>query len=202
MSIIGLGLISLLPTDVLTNVFIIITIYILLNVAYCLHLKKYAILDVFIIAIGFVMRVIAGGTATSIWVTHWIVLMTFLLSLFLSFAKRRDDVILFSETGMQPRKNTNRYNLDFINQALTIVGSITMVCYIMYTVSPEVIERMGTKYLYLTSLFVLAGIIRYMQLTIVDDKSGSPTKILIKDRFIQLCIIGWAVAFFIILYVI
>ena len=75
-----------------------------------------------------------------------------------------------------------------------------MVCYIMYTVSPEVVDRMGSNYIYLTSIFVLAGIIRYLQLTIVDVKSGSPTKVLMNDRFIQLCILGWGICFAIITY--
>lgn len=87
-----------------------------------------------------------------------------------------------------------------MNQAITILASITMVCYIMYTVSGEVIERMGTSYLYVTSIFVLAGIIRYLQLTIVDIKSGSPTKVLMKDRFIQLSIVCWVLAFGILIY--
>lgn len=76
-----------------------------------------------------------------------------------------------------------------------------MVCYIMYTVSDEVIERMNTSYLYVTSIFVLAGLIRYLQITIVDVKSGSPTKVLMKDHFIQCCIAGWLITFFLILYV-
>ena len=87
-----------------------------------------------------------------------------------------------------------------MNQAISIVASITMVCYIMYTVSEEVIARMQTSYLYVTSIFVLAGIMRYLQLTIVDVKSGSPTKVLMHDRFIQLCIVGWMLVFFMILY--
>jgi len=88
-----------------------------------------------------------------------------------------------------------------MNQAMTIVATLTMVCYIMYTISDSVIERIGNQYLYITSIFVLAGIIRYLQIAIVDVKSGSPTKILLKDRFIQLCIAGWLIAFAIILYV-
>ncbi len=178
----------------------VLAIYYILNLAYCIKLKQVALVDVFIIAIGFVLRVLAGGFATGIWTSHWIVLMTFLLALFLAFAKRRDDVVIYEETGVKVRKSVNRYNLEFMNQAITILASITMVCYIMYTVSGEVIERMGTSYLYVTSIFVLAGIIRYLQLTIVDIKSGSPTKVLMKDRFIQLSIVCWVLAFGILIY--
>ena len=174
--------------------------YIMLNVAYCVKLKQIAIVDIFIIATGFVLRIFAGGFATGINLSHWIILMTFLLALFLAFAKRRDDVVIYEDTGVLARKNVNRYNLDFMNQAITIVASITMVCYILYTVSPEVIERFDSPYVYVTSVFVLAGIIRYLQLTIVDVRSGSPTKVLMKDLFVQICIAGWLGMFFVIIY--
>ena len=178
----------------------VITFYILMNIAYCVKLKQMAIVDVFIIATGFVLRIIAGGFATGIHLSQWIVLMTFLLALFLAFAKRRDDVVIYEDTGVLTRKNVSRYNLAFMNQAIGIVASITMVCYIMYTVSPEVTERFHSHYVYITSIFVLAGIIRYLQVTLVDVRSGSPTKILLKDRFIQACIIGWVMTFFFVLY--
>ncbi len=178
----------------------IICLYIIINIAYCIYLKRKPIVDVFTIAVGFVLRVLIGGLATGIWISHWIVLMTFLLALFLAFAKRRDDVIIYENSGIKARKNVDRYNTSFMNQAIGIVASITMVCYIMYTVSPEVIDRFGNPYIYLTSIFVLAGIIRYLQKTLVDEKSGSPTKVLLKDRFIQAVIVGWILSFAILLY--
>ena len=134
--------------------------------AYCLFLKQHAIIDVCIVAFGFVLRILAGGIATDIRLSKWIVLMTFLLMLFLSFAKRRDDVLRMNETGEAPRKNTIRYNLTFINQAITITASVTLVCYIMYTVSPETIANFHTENLYLTSVFVLLGLLRYIQLAV------------------------------------
>ncbi|GHT06633.1 decaprenyl-phosphate phosphoribosyltransferase [Bacteroidia bacterium] len=180
----------------------LILFYYGMNMAYCLILKRYPIVDVMVISIGFVLRVLAGGFATGIYLSEWIILMTFLLALFLAFAKRRDDVVLYQNTGIQPRKNTHRYNLDFINQVMTVVSAITIMAYIMYTVSPDVTQRFNSQYVYLTSVFVLAGIIRYLQVTIVDLKSGDPTKILMCDRFIQLCIIGWILSFFIIIYIV
>lgn len=152
------------------------------------------------ISIGFVLRVLAGGVVTGIWISPWIILMTFLLALFLSFAKRRDDVLIYERTGDKMRLNIARYNWEFINMAITLVGVIVVVCYIMYTVSPEVIERMGTSNLYLTTIWVLAGILRYLQLTVVDKNSGSPTKILIHDRFIHVCIVGWVLSFGVLIY--
>lgn len=178
----------------------VVCFYILMNIAYCVKLKQIAIVDVFIIAIGFVLRIMAGGFATGIHLSHWIVLMTFLLALFLAFAKRRDDVVMYEDSGVKMRKNVNRYNLAFMNQLIAVVACLTMMCYIMYTVSPEVVSRFGSSFIYLTSIFVLAGIIRYLQLTIVDVKSGSPTKVLMKDKFVQFCILGWILSFAILIY--
>ena len=129
------------------------------------------------------------------------VLMTFLLTLFLSLAKRRDDVLRMNETGEAPRENTIRYNLTFINQAITITASVTMVCYIMYTVSPEVVSRFGSDLLYLTTVFVVLGLLRYIQITVVDQKSGDPTRVMFRDRFIQLVVAAWALTFMFLIYV-
>jgi 4-hydroxybenzoate polyprenyltransferase len=178
----------------------ILAFYYLMNLAYCIRLKQQAIVDVFIIALGFVLRILMGGVATGIYISHWIILMTFLLALFLAFAKRRDDVAMFEASGVKARKNIDRYNLDFMNQAISVVASITMVCYIMYTVSEDVVMRLGSRYVYVTSVFVLAGIIRYLQVAIVDVKSGSPTKVLMKDRFVQASVLGWLLTFALILY--
>lgn len=178
----------------------VLLFYYAMNIAYCTKLKNFAIIDVCVVAFGFVLRILAGGVSTSITLSKWIVLMTFLLTLFLSFAKRRDDVIRMNETGKAPRKNTNRYNITFINQAITITAAITLVCYIMYTVSPEVVNRFHSDYLYLTSIFVLVGLLRYIQLAIVDEKTGDPTKILLKDRFTQAVVVGWIIVFGIIIY--
>lgn len=179
----------------------VLLFYYILNICYCAKLKQYAIVDVCIVAFGFVLRVLAGGFATDITLSKWLVLMTFLLTLFLSFAKRRDDVLRMNETGEPPRKNTIRYNLTFINQAITITASVTLVCYIMYTVSPEVVARLGSDLLYLTSVFVLLGLLRYMQITVVDKKSGDPTKIMLRDRFTQLVVMLWALTFLILIYI-
>jgi len=182
------------------NVLILILSYYALNILYAKILKNIPIIDVFIVAFGFVLRLFVGGACTNIWISHWIVLMTFLLALFLSFAKRRDDMVIFNSTGEETGHNVNSYSFEFVNETISILASITMVCYIMYTVSEEVIARMNSSYLYITSIFVLAGIVRYLQITIVDMKSGSPTKVLMKDKFLHMCIVGWMITFFLIIY--
>lgn len=183
-----------------TGTVAIVVIYYVMNIAYCFGLKHIAIIDTFIISTGFVIRVLAGGISTGTWVSQWIILMTFLLALFLAFAKRRDDVVIFNNCGKKMRKNITRYNLEFLNNAISIIAAMTMICYIMWTMSQAVIERLGTEQLYITSIFVLLGMMRYMQLTIVDAKSGSPTNILQRDKFIHLCILGWIVSFIVIIY--
>ena len=197
------GALALLPLAGSVNLpylYMMIVGYWALNIAYCLKLKQYAILDVSIIAVGFVMRVLTGGLTTDIWVSHWLVMMTFLVTLFLALSKRNDDYRIFEQTGIKPRVSITGYNKTFINEATAIVGSVTLVSYIMYTMSPEVISRMGTRYVYLTSGWVLAGLLRYLQNMIVFGLSGSPTKSLVKDHFIQFCIIGWLASFFVIIY--
>ena len=180
---------------------IVVSVYFILDLAYCRILKEYAIVDVVVLSIGFVLRIMAGSAATAIVPSQWLVLMTFLLTLLMGFAKRRDDVLRMQRTGEAPRHNTHRYNITFINQAVTVTASITLVCYIMYTMSPEVTQRIHFPYLYLTTIFVILGILRYMQITAVDEKSGDPTQILLSDRFLQTIIILWVLSFLLILYV-
>lgn len=198
----GMGVLLLLPPEVMSPVMAVMVFYYVLNLAYCSKLKQFAILDVCIVAFGFVLRILAGGFACELALSNWIVIMTFLLTLFMSFAKRRDDVLRMNSTGEAPRKNTVRYNLTFINQAITITASVTLVCYIMYCVSPEVSERFDTPYLYLTFVFVLLGLLRYIQIAVVDEKSGDPTKIILHDHFSQIIVVAWILSFLLMIYVI
>lgn len=198
----GMGVLLMLPPEVMSPVMAVIVFYYVLNLAYCSKLKQFAILDVCIVAFGFVLRILAGGFACELALSNWIVIMTFLLTLFMSFAKRRDDVLRMNSTGEAPRKNTVRYNLTFINQAITITASVTLVCYIMYCVSPEVTERFDTPYLYLTFVFVLLGLLRYIQIAVVDEKSGDPTKIILHDHFSQIIVVAWILSFLLMIYVI
>ena len=202
MAVLSVVVVLLLPPEVMASVLAVVLFYYLLNLSYCSKLKQYAIVDVCIVAFGFVLRILAGGFACEVTPSNWLVIMTFLLTLFMSFAKRRDDVLRMNETGEPPRKNTVRYNLTFINQAITITASVTLVCYIMYTVSPEVTERFDTPYLYLTFVFVLLGLLRYIQIAVVDKKSGDPTKVILHDHFSQMIVVAWVLSFLLMIYVI
>lgn len=193
-----LSVISLISAYFLnTNLFLVLIIYFILNVAYSLKLKHITIVDIFIIATGFVLRLFAGASVTENQLSMWIIILTFLLALFLAVAKRRDDVVLASQ-GKETRKNIDGYNLEFVNAVMVFMSGVIVVAYILYTVSEEVIRRLNSEYLYLTSFFVILGIMRYMQITFVEQNSGSPTKLILKDRFLQITIFLWLVSFFVI----
>jgi 4-hydroxybenzoate polyprenyltransferase len=182
------------------NLFLVIGSYFIINIAYCIKLKQIALIDVFIVSIGFVFRIVAGGFVTGIWISEWIVIMTFLLALFLAFAKRRDDLMIYEQTGVLARKNVIKYNTEFLNATLIITSTVTIVAYIMYSISEDVTLRFASNYVYTTTVFVLLGILRYLQLVFVLKAGGSPTKICWEDRFIQLCILGWIGIFVVIVY--
>lgn len=172
-------------------------IYFLLNLAYTLGLKSIAILDIGIIAIGFVLRVIFGGVVTGIEVSKWAFLLTFSLALVLALGKRRGELMVSHEGK---RASLTGYNLAFIDAALISSVTITIVCYIMYSIAPSVEAQFGFSHLYATSLFVILGVFRYLQQTFVYQKTESPTKLIYKDPFIQINILLWILSFGLIIY--
>lgn len=178
---------------------ILLGAYILLNYLYSFALKNYAIIDITAIAIGFIIRVFSGGLASDVWPSHWLIIMTYLLALFLALAKRRDDLILVAR-GHKVRHNINNYSLEFVSLSMVIMAAVIIVSYILYTVSPEVISLHNTSNLYLTTFWVILGLLRYMQITFVYQKSGSPTVIVLKDRFINCVIILWLITNLLMIY--
>ncbi len=178
----------------------IMAAYVVMNIAYSFYLKHVAILDVVIIAIGFVLRLFIGSAVTGIHLSMWIVIMTFLLALFMALAKRRDDMLIYLDTGKKMRKVIDGYNLQFLDTAMSIMASVVIVAYVIYTSSAEVTARVHSEYLYLTGIFVIFGVMRYLQVALVLKDSGSPTKIVLKDHFMQLTLIGWVLTFAWILY--
>ncbi len=177
------------------TLFYLALLYIGLNVTYTLKLKHVAIIDIFIISAGFVIRIFAGGAVTGVRMSPWIVIMTFLLALFLALGKRREDVLLHHAGGESSRQSIDGYNLTFIDGSMVAMASIIIVSYIMYTLSARVVEKFGTDHLYLTSFFVIAGMMRYLQVVTLGKRSGDPTEILRKDIFIQMCLAGWILTF-------
>lgn len=182
--------------------FYFIVLYAAINVSYSLGLKNISLVDIFFVSSGFLIRAVAGGVLIGVFISQWLIIMVFLLSLFLAFAKRRDDLVLAqSSGGTVLRKSSRHYSIEYINTCLSLISGVIMVAYIMYTLSEDVQERIGENYLYVTSLFVFAGLLRYLQIALVKNDSGSPTKVLLTDRFIQVAILGWVLTFFITLYI-
>ncbi len=179
---------------------LIVFTYFVLNIAYSLGLKHISILDIFIVASGFLLRVIGGGIIVAVSVSEWLVIMVFLLAVFLGLAKRRDDILRFNASGTVMRKASQHYNLDFTNACLTMLSAIICVAYLMYTISDEVIQKFQSHYVYWTSIFVLAGIMRYLQITLVENNSASPTKVLYTDKFMIITLLGWIIMFYMIIY--
>lgn len=180
----------------------ILILYWVVNWLYCFWLKKIALVDVFVVAFGFILRIHIGAAATGIEVSEWLLLMTLLLTLFLTLAKRRDDILLLEQTGQGMRSNLNGYNRLFLDQVLSILAGTLLICYILYTFSSGVKERLGQDaHLYYTVLPVLFGLLRYLQLTLVYNQSGSPTKIVYTDRITQICVLAWLLSFVYILYI-
>lgn len=200
-------MIALLLSGLISSYFIggktvaaFISAYIVLNIAYTLKLKQIAIIDIFVIAIGFIVRLFIGAQIGSLTLSIWIIIITFLLALFLALTKRRDDIIIYEESGNKVRKTVEGYNIEFLNASMIIMTSVIIVSYIMYTLSSEVIGKMHSDKLYFTVIFVILGIMRYLQITLVDKMSGSPTEVLIHDRFLQITILGWFLTFALLLY--
>lgn len=178
----------------------VLVLYFLMNLCYSLGLKNISILDVILLSIGFVLRVKAGGIITMIPISQWLMIMVFLLAIFMAIAKRRDDLLLKLQSGTDIRKSVKGYNLDFLNATLALLSAVIIVAYLLYTISPEIMHRWKTYRLYYTSLFVLAGLLRYLQIAMIERNTGSPTRLLYKDRFLQLTLAGWIVSFYIIIY--
>jgi decaprenyl-phosphate phosphoribosyltransferase len=172
--------------------------YLLLNVGYSLGLKQIAILDILIIALGFVIRVFAGSVLIAATPSPWIIIATGLVSLFLAAGKRRDD--LARELDISHRSSLDGYSIAFLDTLISIILGTLIVSYLMYTTSADVMERINSRYLYVTSAFVIAGIFRYLQLVMVFGKTGSPTDIVVGDRFILLALLGWLLTFGYLIY--
>lgn len=192
-----LSVVSLISAILIsTHLFAVVFSYLIIFTAYCLGIKRIPVVDAFVVGFGFVLRVVAGGVACDVWLSQWIICMTFLLSLLLAFGKRRSEM----QYGTEVRTSMAYYDLTFLNLIMGVIGAVTMVCYIMYTMSSDVVSRWNNDYVYVSSIFVLAALIRYLQLSIVENKAGDPTMLFVKDRFIQWCMIGWILTFFFIIY--
>lgn len=176
----------------------VIISYFVINILYTFKLKHVAIVDICIIATGFVLRVLAGGYITGIVVSQWAILLTFILALVLAIGKRRGELINAQING-KTRKALDGYNVQFADIALSISCALAIVCYLMFTLSPEVQQKFHPRVFY-TVIFVVFAFLRYLQQTLVYNKTESPTKIIYKDHYIQATMLLWLIAFLLQIY--
>ncbi|MCB0395254.1 MAG: decaprenyl-phosphate phosphoribosyltransferase [Flavobacteriales bacterium] len=174
--------------------------YLLLNISYTMGLKHVAVLDVSIVGLGFLIRILAGGVLADVEISRWIVLVSFVLALFLAIAKRREDVLLHQESGEVTRKSVTGYNLPYISGAIILMAAVVIVAYMMYTVSPEVIARTHSPHLYLTTILVIIGVLKYLQLTLVENKSGDPVRLLLGQPFLLVLVVAWLAIMYLMIY--
>jgi 4-hydroxybenzoate polyprenyltransferase len=167
--------------------------YFVLNLAYSFGLKRVVILDVMIVASGFLLRAWAGALAVDVAMSHWLVLCTGLLALFLGFVKRRQELVAL---GGEPttRASLREYSLPFLDQMIGIVTGATVVAYSLYAFSPEVAQKLGTQHMGLTIPFVLYGIFRYLYLVHQKGEGENPTALFLSDRGLLLGVFFWGVA--------
>lgn len=175
-------------------------IYFILNLLYSMVLKKVVIIDVMTIAFGFLLRAIAGAVVIEVEISTWLILCTILVALFLGFCKRRQELSIYKEEAAAHREILVEYSQTFIDQMIAVVTASTVVAYAFYTMSPEVMEKLGTTHLNLTIPFVLYGIFRYLYLVLHKGVGDNPTRLVLEDKPLLLNILLWGIVVVLILY--
>jgi 4-hydroxybenzoate polyprenyltransferase len=183
------------------NSFIVALIYVALNLLYSSFLKNTSIVDFIIVSLGFVFRILIGGFVGEIELSKWIIIMIFLLSLFLSVSKRRDDVFQFENYNKINRLVVSQYNLEFIDKLISIISTTLLVSYLLFISSNEVLSKYPSDFHIFSFFFVLMGVFRYIQIIYVDNKSGSPVKVFFNDKFLKVILTLWITFFLIIIYI-
>jgi 4-hydroxybenzoate polyprenyltransferase len=174
--------------------------YLLLQLAYSAALKNIVIIDVLAIAIGFVLRAAAGAEAVNVEISHWLLVCTILLALFIALAKRRHEIVLLAGGATSHRPILGEYSAYLLDQMIGVVTASTLISYIFYTISPETQAKFGTQWLGLTIPFPLYGIFRYLYLVHLREGGGSPADLLLTDRPLLACVALWALAVALIIY--
>ncbi|MHB8094451.1 MAG: decaprenyl-phosphate phosphoribosyltransferase [Candidatus Aminicenantales bacterium] len=186
----GLGLAAAIGLPIL----IVSLVYLVLQVAYSIRLKHVVILDVFVVAAGFVIRVVAGGLAIKVMISSWLLICTMLLALFLAMSKRRHELVLLDSGAAQHRPILKEYNTYLLDQMISVVTASTLVAYCLYTISEETVAKFGTRRLIWTVPFVLYGIFRYLYLIHQKNEGGSPEHLILKDKPLLADIFCWIIA--------
>ena len=181
----------------------IILCYLFLNIAYVLVLKNIHLIELFVVAINFVLRVLAGCFVINVAPSNWILVVTFFLSLLLVLVKRRAELVVLGTNAAAHRKVLKYYSEGFLDKLILIAATITITAYILYSIDPKVTFLLKTNSLIYTSVFVVIGVFRFVQLSEGKEfeGEGDPTTLLFKDRFTQLILLAWLISLFLLLYV-
>ncbi len=174
--------------------------YVTLLLVYSSLLKHMVILDVLTIAIGFLLRAVAGALAVDVEISHWLLVCTILLALFIALAKRRHELVLLADGATSHRRILGEYSPYLLDQMISVVTASTLIAYVFYTISPETEQKFGTRWLGLTIPFPLYGIFRYLYLVHRREGGGSPAELLITDRPLLVCVALWAIAVMLLIY--
>ena len=180
--------------------FLILLFYLILTTLYSVELKKVVIVDVLVVAIGFVVRAMAGAIALDVAFSNWLVVCTLFLALFLSISKRRHEMRFLSAGAIHHREVLGHYTIPYLDSLNIIVAGATLITYTIYTCSPEVVARLGTDKLYLTLPFVVYGLFRYLYLVHQGLDGGDPTGSLVRDRTLGVTVVLWGLTCLLIIY--
>jgi 4-hydroxybenzoate polyprenyltransferase len=192
---------ALLGAYMLRPAFALVAIaYVVLLAFYSGPLKHVVIIDVLTIAIGFVLRAVAGAVAIDVPISHWLLILTILLALFLALSKRRHELVLLADGATGHRPILEEYSPYLLDQMIAVVTASTLISYVIYTISPETVQKFHTDYLGLTLVFPLYGIFRYLYLVHQKEGGGSPTDMLVNDRPLLACVALWAMTVTLIIY--
>lgn len=179
---------------------VLLCVYMGINVLYGAGLKHVVVMDLMCIALGFVLRVLAGATAIQAQPSHWLLMCTFLLALTLSIFRRRQEAIMLGDGSAHHRRVLSDYSIAWFDQAGTMLSAATIVAYALYTVSPETQARFGTDRLFYTLPFVVFGTLRYLYLAYTGDRTGDPSSALIADKPLLGCVVAWLAACAVVIY--
>lgn len=195
-----IGIIALYGAHLISARFLLICLlYAVMMIIYSVVVKHIIILDVLFVAIGYVLRAIAGAVAISVEISAWLLLCTLLFALFLVVSKRRTEIVLLGDNAIRHRKTLDQYSIDILDQMIAIVTSACIVSYCLYTLAPETVAKFDTENLIFTVPFVVYGIFRYLYLTYKKTEAAVPERALVSDMPLLVCFILWVVVCVVIL---
>jgi 4-hydroxybenzoate polyprenyltransferase len=165
--------------------------YVMLVLLYSAVLKRAVFLDVLVVAAGFVLRVVGGAVAIHVPVSRWILVVAYLLALYLALGKRRSELVLLGREAGNHRVVLGHYTLPMVDQAISVVLGATVLAYALYTVAPDTVAKVGSEGLLATVPIVLYGLFRYLYVLHRHELGGSPTRALLTDRPLLVCVVIW-----------